>query len=116
MSAKTILLVRRILACEDRVVAYKPDGQTLCPVCQFLGLPAGKVICYKTIGEIRYCCCEQCNANFRASGPTPAELKAARQAEEAKAVEAEKHVRQTKIDKLEFKKQAKQKAKQNKKR
>jgi hypothetical protein len=37
-------------------------------------------------------------------------------AEEAKAVEAEKHVRQTKIEKIEFKKQAKQKVKQNRKR
>lgn len=116
MSAKTILLVRRILACEDRVVAYKPDGQTLCPLCLFLGLPPGKVIRYKTIGEIRYFYCEQCSANFRASGPTPAELKAERQAEEVKAVEAEKHVKQTKKYKLEFKKQAKQKARQNKKR
>lgn len=116
MSIKTIMLVRKILAAEDRVVTYRPDGHTLCPVCQFLGLLPGKVVAYKTINEIRYCCCEQCNANFRASGPTPAELKAARQAEEAKAVEAEKHVRQTKIEKIEFKKQAKQKAKQNKKR
>jgi hypothetical protein len=116
MSIKTIMLVRKILAAEDRVVTYRPDGHTLCPVCQFLGLPPGKVIPYKTIKELRYYYCEQCNANFRASGPTPAELKAARLAEEAKAVEAEKHVRQTKIEKIEFKKQAKQKVKQNRKR
>lgn len=110
-----IAFVQRLFAAEDRVVQYSSKAKALCPVCQFLGLPPGKIVIYKTIGEVRYCCCDQCSANFRAVGPTPAEIRAARQAEEAAAIEAEKHVRQTKLNKFATKKQAKEKTKQQRK-
>ena len=73
-----ILLIRRIFLAEDRVVEYKPL-ETLCPVCQFLGLPPGKVVVDRTAGTIRYCTCEQCSATFRAEGPSVAEIKQEKQ-------------------------------------
>lgn len=74
-----ILLIRRIFLAEDRVVEYKPL-ETLCPVCQFLGLPPGKVTVDSTVGAIRYCTCEQCSATFRAEGLPVADAKVEKQA------------------------------------
>ncbi|HPT48353.1 MAG TPA: hypothetical protein PLM07_20915 [Candidatus Rifleibacterium sp.] len=109
MSIKTIMLVRKILAAEDRVVTYRPDGHTLCPVCQFLGLPPGKVIAHKTSGEIRYCRCEQCEADFRAFGPTATELKEAREKGKQTEIAQEKAVKDSKKAKQAAKKKTKEK-------
>lgn len=72
----SIQFIRRFIASQDRVVEYKPDGATRCPVCEFCGLEHGRVTVYQTRDEIRYCNCSQCLATFRATGKPPEEIKA----------------------------------------
>lgn len=87
----TILLIRKIFAAEDRVVSYLP-GATLCPVCEYLGLPAGKIRIDRTVDTLRYCSCEQCDATFRADGLSAAALRL----EKEQSIDYEPPVKQAK--------------------
>jgi len=69
-----ILLIQKIIISQDRVVEYKPDGQTRCPVCEFCGFGHVKPEIQSTRGEIRQCYCPQCCTNFRAVGLRAEEL------------------------------------------
>jgi hypothetical protein len=64
---RRIMLIQHIFAAENRVVEYVYLA-TICPVCEFLGLPPGRVEVDRTAGTLRYCTCKQCTASFRAIG------------------------------------------------
>ena len=63
----TIDIIRGFIASQGRVVLYE-HGCTICPVCEFAGLPRGKVTVTCTVDDIRYCECQQCYSTFRAAG------------------------------------------------
>lgn len=92
----SIQFIRRFIASQNRVVEYRPDGSTRCPVCEFCGLSHVKPDITKTIGDIRYCTCPQCLADFRATGPTAAEIRAEKIAAESAAIEIEKQIEKKK--------------------
>lgn len=63
--------IKLIFAARDRVVKMTFDGglaEVRCPVCEFIGLEAGKIEINRTEGEVRYCLCHVCDARFRAIG------------------------------------------------
>jgi formate dehydrogenase maturation protein FdhE len=91
----TILLIRKIFAAEDRVVEYRP-GETICPVCQYLGLPPVLPSVTKTVEGIRYCDCPQCHAGFRAAGATATEIRAEKAESEKAAIEIERQIKEKK--------------------
>ena len=89
----SLLFIRRFIASQNRVVEYKPNGGTRCPVCEFCGLKHVAPTVTSTVGEIRYCTCNQCLADFRATGQTAAEVKAQKAEEEKKIAEIEKQIK-----------------------
>jgi len=60
-------LIKDFIRNQNRVVKYE-EGDTICPVCEFTGILPSKVLVSSTMGEIRYCSCEQCGHTFRARG------------------------------------------------
>ena len=88
----SLLFIRRFIASQNRVVEYKPNGGTRCPVCEFCGLEHVAPTVTSTVGEIRYCTCNQCLADFRAAGQAATEIKAAKAKEESAALELERHI------------------------
>lgn len=95
----SLLFIRRLFASQNRVVEYRPNGGTRCPVCEFCGLEHVAPMVTSTVGEVRYCTCPQCLIDFRASGPTAAEVKAQKAEEEKKIVEIEKQIKKKSVTK-----------------
>ena len=72
-------MIRRIFEATECVVEFvmvNNQNKTVCPVCRAMHLPPGRVVVDRTVGEVRYCTCEQCLATFRAIGQTRAEIAA----------------------------------------
>jgi len=96
----SILFIQQFIKSQARVVAYDPNGKegfkAACPVCAFCGFEPGRIFVMCTMGDIRYCECSQCLADFRAQGPTAAEIKAEKEATKAAVSVIEKQIKKSK--------------------
>jgi formate dehydrogenase maturation protein FdhE len=59
-------IIRLVLSARKRVVQYRRNQQTPCPVCSYFEI-AGDVIVIRTTQDVRYCECRRCTANFTAA-------------------------------------------------